>query len=131
MFATLLDRRISGKRLIPNDRVLSQEAVLFLLAGTDTVANTLTVAVYHTLADPTIRGKLVDELKSATMLGNKSRDWTTDRLQRLPYLVSGDLSRVMMDSLTANDLDRMHQGSTTFVLWRSRTATPRCTFFWT
>lgn len=92
MFHGLLDRRTSKSRLVPNDLVLTQEAVLFLLAGTDTVANTLTVATFNALANDDIRKKLVNELQAAVPPGKDSRSLTTATLQKLPYLVRGDAS---------------------------------------
>ena len=108
MFATLLDRRTSNRRLIPNDGVLGQEAVLFLLAGTDTVANVLTVVTYNTLANPDIRHKLVEELVMAIPAAEDSRSLTTEKLQKLPYMVSDDLCLIRRVNFNHEFSERLH-----------------------
>ncbi|PYI31075.1 cytochrome P450, partial [Aspergillus indologenus CBS 114.80] len=59
---------------------LEQEGTLLALAGTESPAQTLTVAFYHLLANPMLLAKLRQELRTVPA----SASWT--QLEQLPYL---------------------------------------------
>ncbi|RDW79820.1 cytochrome P450-18 [Coleophoma cylindrospora] len=63
---------------------LAEEAVLLAGAGTHTTSWTLSVALYHLLADPKILKKLKDELENAIPDPNESTP--LPKLESLPYL---------------------------------------------
>ncbi|MCJ1379550.1 hypothetical protein MMC17_002651 [Xylographa soralifera] len=86
IFDTLLDPAANKGRPVPSDAVLTSEAVLMLLAGTDTTANTLTVATYAVLRNPQIRHSLLAELNEAMPTQKDVDIVTAEKLRGLPYL---------------------------------------------
>ena len=61
------------------------DAFLLLLAGTDTTAHTLVVAVFNILYKPAILARLRDELQKAMLQPGSQLKWAD--LVKLPYLV--------------------------------------------
>ncbi len=87
IFQTLLDSDLPDEEK-SRDR-LSQEAQLIIGAGSDTVANSLTVTTFHILNNPEVLTKLRSELDTA--IPDSSRPPTLLVVEKLPYLVSVSL----------------------------------------
>ena len=70
---------------VPPHRVLRDEAVLFVTAGTDTASDALTVGTLHVLSDPAVHARVLAELCAAwPVLEDVPR---FEVLEKLPYLV--------------------------------------------
>jgi cytochrome P450 len=67
-----------------SDREIRNDAQSFIIAGSDTTANTLTYLVWSVLRDETIRKKLVAELGEA--VEGVERELEDSELRELPYL---------------------------------------------
>lgn len=67
------------------DKVLLAEATDILVAGSDTTATTLAVAIEEMIASPTILKKLKDELREAKIA--TEQDYKLVKLEQLLYLV--------------------------------------------
>ncbi|KAL3492772.1 cytochrome P450 [Aspergillus germanicus] len=67
-----------------SDREIRNDAQSFIIAGSDTTANTLTYLVWSVLRDEDIRGKLVAELGEA--VEGAQRELEDSELRELPYL---------------------------------------------
>jgi len=85
--------------LPPEDKTverLRQEAQLLLGAGSDTVANSLSITTFHLVDNPEKMSKLASELEKAMPDPNESARLTI--VEQLPYLVSlkSLLTRVRM-----------------------------------
>ena len=65
---------------------LTSDAFVMLLAGTDTTAAALTVAVFGILRNPHVMNELRVELRDAMPTVTTTADWAS--LEKLPYLVS-------------------------------------------
>ncbi|EGO03038.1 hypothetical protein SERLA73DRAFT_176551 [Serpula lacrymans var. lacrymans S7.3] len=65
---------------------LLQEALTLLLAGSDTLGNTLTVGTFRVLNDEVVHAKLVEELQNAWPNKDAIVQFTT--LEKLPYLTA-------------------------------------------
>lgn len=79
---------LTDPSLRPEERTvdrLAQEAVIVLGAGTETTANTLTVASYQLIKNRPVLLKLREELKTLMPRGDSSASWS--QLEQLPYLV--------------------------------------------
>lgn len=74
-----------GQTDIPSEKVLWEEAINLIAAGSETVATILNVGVFHVLYDPAIHRKLVQELKNAWPELETKMHYET--LEKLPYLV--------------------------------------------
>lgn len=70
----------------PSRTALIDEAIVLLLAGSDTVGHACEVGVFHALDDPSVRSKLVRELLD--VWPDKESHLGYEALGRLPYLVS-------------------------------------------
>ncbi|KAG7439845.1 cytochrome P450 [Guyanagaster necrorhizus] len=68
----------------PSRKALLEEAQTLILAGTDTTSNAMTMGFFHILTDPSMRTKLVAELKAAWP--EKGLRMSYDSLEKLPYL---------------------------------------------
>ena len=66
-------------------RRLVEEAMVLLIAGTETTAQTLAALTYHLLANPPILKRLKKELQAA--LPDVNEVPSAAKLDRLPYLV--------------------------------------------
>lgn len=73
----------------PSRSSLIDEAQNLLVAGSDTVGNTCTVATLYILNDKNVRAKLTEELRTAWH--DPSMPFTYQALEKLPYLVSTPL----------------------------------------
>jgi cytochrome P450 len=71
--------------VVPDVDQLTDDAFIIIAAATDTTGNAMTIATYKVLSNPSIYGKLKDELKEAFPDGNVKLDFVT--LEKLPYLV--------------------------------------------
>ncbi|KAK0199458.1 cytochrome P450 [Desarmillaria ectypa] len=76
-------------RLLDDKERLSRKALLddaqsLHFAGTDTTGNAMTVGFFHVLNDPSVRAKLVAELKA--MWPEKESPMSYSSLEKLPYL---------------------------------------------
>ena len=67
---------------------LTEEGILFVVAGNETTGNALSIITYHLLDHPDILKKLRAEL-AKIMSGDMIPSW--QELERLPYLVSQPL----------------------------------------
>jgi cytochrome P450 len=65
---------------------LLQEAETMLLAGSETIGNTMTIGVFHVLNNQDILRRLVSELDA--VWPNNSSDIPFSTLEKLPYLVN-------------------------------------------
>ncbi|KIW33835.1 uncharacterized protein PV07_00654 [Cladophialophora immunda] len=86
--ATIFDALVDPS-LPPKERTvdrLAQEAVIVLGAGTETTANTLTVASYHLLKNRDVLLKLREELKTLMPTPSSKASWS--QLEQLPYLTA-------------------------------------------
>ena len=63
-----------------------REIQVFIAAGTETTANTLSVTHFYLLNDPEVRRKLTTELEQA--LPDKYAPVSLSVVEKLPYLVS-------------------------------------------
>ncbi|KAL8730121.1 MAG: hypothetical protein Q9181_004778 [Wetmoreana brouardii] len=86
IFDTLLNPQKNKNRAVPSNAVLTSEAILMLLAGTDTTANCLVVGTYGVLHSPKTLEKLSYELREAIPDPEDPSGMTADRLRKLPYL---------------------------------------------
>lgn len=68
----------------PSRKGLLAEAQTFLIAGTDTTSNAMTIGFFHILSDPLVRAELVAELKA--MWPEKEMPISYESLEKLPYL---------------------------------------------
>lgn len=68
----------------PSRKALLADAQTFLFAGTDTTSNAMIVGFFNVLNDPSIRAKLVAELK--VMWPEKESPKSYESLEKLPYL---------------------------------------------
>jgi cytochrome P450 len=88
------------------DRV-AQEAQVVIGAGSDTVANALTVTTFHILNNPEVLMKLKQELETA--MPDRSAPTKLSVVERLSYLVSISLLLNVLDgvihSCSASGLD--------------------------
>ena len=66
-------------------RRLADEAMVLLIAGMETTAQTLSALTYHLLANPQILKRLKKELEAAMPDPNELP--TASKLESLPYLV--------------------------------------------
>lgn len=81
-------KRINESDLIEvekNRERLLQEAEQFIIAGSETTGNTLTMVTFHILRNPDTEARLRQELRSANVSFDQSLDITT--LESLPFLV--------------------------------------------
>jgi cytochrome P450 len=61
-------------------REMRNDAAAFIIAGSDTTANTLTYAVWSICRHPQVKARLMEELR------NLPDDYTDEHLRTLPYL---------------------------------------------
>ena len=84
IFQTLLE-----SDLPPQEKTLerlTQEAQVIIGAGSDTVANALTVATFHILDNPNVLKSLKKELENA--MPDSKKEASLLVVENLPYLVS-------------------------------------------
>ncbi len=74
-----------GQLEVPSTKVLWEEAINLIAAGSETVATIVNVGMFYVLNDPVVRGKLTAELKSAWPEVETTIHYET--LEKLPYLV--------------------------------------------
>lgn len=74
-----------GRHEIPARESLLFEGVSLVIAGSDTVAGTLTVGVFHVLRDDRVSSTLIEELEAAWP--DKDTAVKFEVLEKLPYLV--------------------------------------------
>ena len=65
---------------------LSEEGILFVVAGNETTGNALSIITYHLLDNPEILTKLKAEIATIMLGSDMIPSW--QQLERLPYLVS-------------------------------------------
>lgn len=128
IFQTLLNSDLPPKEK-SLDRV-TQEAQVIIGAGSDTVANALTVTTFHILNNPEVLVKLKQELETA--MPDRSAPTKLSIVERLPYLVSVSLSINVTErsplSCSPSDLDLrsseaagVENCSNIVTIWTSRT----------
>lgn len=82
----MLNPNTSKGQWTPELPTLTSDALMLLLAGTNTTAHTLVVAVYNLIHSPHLVQRLVAELRGAMSEPCSQNDWAN--LEKLPYLVS-------------------------------------------
>ena len=85
MFEAALNPDTEKGHFTPSTTELTFDAFLMRLAGTDTTAAALTVAVFGVLRDPHFMNKLRAELRGAMQTATTTADWAS--LEKLPCLV--------------------------------------------
>jgi len=75
-----------GRHEIPARNTLLSEGISLVVAGSETVAGTATVGVFHVLWDNRIYSTLIEELEAAWP--DKDANIGFEILEKLPYLVS-------------------------------------------
>ncbi|KAH0607668.1 uncharacterized protein H6S33_002702 [Morchella sextelata] len=78
-----LENKKAGESL-PTRHGLFDEAMALLIAGSDTVGNTLAVGGFHVLNNPNVYEKLFNELKKNWLVLEKSLGY--EELEKMPYL---------------------------------------------
>ncbi|SJL17057.1 uncharacterized protein ARMOST_20598 [Armillaria ostoyae] len=81
---TIYHRLLADDGERPSRKSLLEEAQTFFIAGTDTTSNAMSVGFFHVLNNPSVRGKLVAELKATWP--EKEPPMPYDSLEKLPYL---------------------------------------------
>ena len=114
MFDAALNPDTEKGHFTPSTTELTSDAFLMLLAGTDTTAAALTVAVFGVLRNPHSMNKLTAELRGAMPTATTTADWAS--LEKLPYLVSQ-----LQDTMSANGSNnrvkaRCREGELSYVL---------------
>ncbi|KAF9003841.1 cytochrome P450 [Hymenopellis radicata] len=69
---------------VPSKKALIEEAILLLIAGTDTSSNAMTVGFFHLLSNELVKKKLKAELKAAWP--EKDTPFSYEMLEKLPLL---------------------------------------------
>jgi cytochrome P450 len=82
-----------------NTKHLTLEVRTIIAAGTETSGNSLSVTIFHLLANPGKAQRLKDELLAAQK-NNNGRPPTYQELQRLPYLVWTENETLLLPLLT-------------------------------
>ena len=81
---------VSGDKSMPNVEKLAADAVLMLLAGTDTIANALAIGKWNILQNDRMHQTLVEELREVFPRGILEK--SSEYFKRLPYLVFVSIS---------------------------------------
>ncbi|CAF9941589.1 MAG: hypothetical protein ALECFALPRED_009236 [Alectoria fallacina] len=84
VFDIMLNPNTSKGQWTPELPTLTSDALMLLLAGTNTTAHTLVVAVYNLIHSPHLVQRLVAELRGAMSEPCSQNDWAN--LEKLPYL---------------------------------------------
>ncbi|THU91036.1 cytochrome P450 [Dendrothele bispora CBS 962.96] len=82
----LPQKHLKGSNQIPSRSSLIDEAIALVQAGSDTVANTCTIGIFHVLDDPFIHKKLLDELRLAWP--DEELQVSLQTLEKLSYLTA-------------------------------------------
>ncbi|KAF9019751.1 cytochrome P450 [Hymenopellis radicata] len=69
---------------VPSKKALIEEAMVLVVAGTDTTSNAMTVGLFHLLSDESTRQKLEAELQAAWP--EKDTPFSYEMAEKLPYL---------------------------------------------
>lgn len=85
VFDTMINPDPKREHLAPSIQDMADEAFLLLIAGTDTTATTLAMAVYNLLCHSDKLETLKTELRKAMPNREDALDWAS--LEKLPYLV--------------------------------------------
>ncbi len=85
IFHQLLNPKATERHVVPSVDDLIDEAFTFLGAAADTTGGALTIAAYHSVADPQIYRKLSEELKDA--FPDSREEISYAKLEKLPFLV--------------------------------------------
>ena len=80
----MLNPNLEKGQYTPRLRELTGDALLLLMAGTDSTAHTLVTATYAMLTRPEMLQALVTELKEAIPKRDSLAEWSA--LEKLPYL---------------------------------------------
>ncbi|KAM0802103.1 cytochrome P450 [Usnea florida] len=84
VFDIMLNPDNSKGQWTPDLETMTSDAFMLLIAGTDTTANTLVVAVYNLLRSPHLVQRLVSELRGAMSNPSSQSSWAS--LEQLPFL---------------------------------------------
>ncbi|KAF9019745.1 cytochrome P450 [Hymenopellis radicata] len=80
----LITPELIKKGEVPSKKALIEEAMVLLVAGTDTTSNAMTVGLFHLLSDESAGKKLQAELQAAWP--EKDAPFTFEMAEKLPYL---------------------------------------------
>lgn len=106
VFDVMLNPNLEKGQWTPSVQVMTEEALLLLLAGTDTTTNILITAVYNLLSHPDKLALLKTELRSAMPNKEEGLEWAA--LERIPYLVRTILSFLSIHMVFVS-LTRLYQ----------------------
>ena len=81
----MLKPNLEKGQFTPTVDELTGDALLLLMAGTDSTAHTLVTATYNVLTNPRILESLKTELRAAIPKKDNIMNW--EALENLPYLV--------------------------------------------
>ena len=92
VFDTMLNPNLEKGQYTPTMQELTGDALLMLLAGTDSTAHTLVTATYGMLTHPDMQRKLQTELKEAIPERDSLVTWAAlEKLQYLPAVIKESL----------------------------------------
>lgn len=124
IFKQLLDPNATEGHVVPDVGQLTDDAFIIIAAATDTTGNAMAIATYNALSNPSIYGKLKDELKAAFPDENSKLDFVT--LEKLPYLVRDFKLCSTRRDLELIAVDCGDQRGASAVIRRCRTFTTCC-----
>ncbi|KAF8901808.1 cytochrome P450 [Mucidula mucida] len=85
----LMTPELVKKGEVPSRKALIEEAMVLLIAGTDTSSNAMTIGFFHLMANESIKKKLQAELREAWP--EKDTPFSYEMAEKLPYLASSCL----------------------------------------
>ena len=94
MFDVNLNPNLQKGQFKPTNNEMAADACTLLLAGTDTIGNTMVVITWALLSNLQMMQRLKTELREAMPGRGDAVDWL--RLEELPYLVSQKLELIMV-----------------------------------
>lgn len=87
---TVMREIMESSSLPPEEKTLlrlKQEGIIFVIAGMETTARTLAATFYHILANPPVKKRLVEELRTVVRTST-SEVPALSTLEKLPYLTA-------------------------------------------
>ena len=94
MFDVNLNPNLEKGQFKPTNDEMAADACVLLLAGTDTIGNTMVVITWALLNNSQMTQRLKTELREVMPGRGDGVDWST--LEGLPYLVSQQLELVIL-----------------------------------
>ena len=94
MFDINLNPNLEKGQFKPTNNEMAADACTLLLAGTDTVSNTMAILTWALLNNLQTMQRLKTELREAMPGRGDAVDWL--RLEELPYLVNQELELIIL-----------------------------------